>query len=982
MNPDVHYHYRLVGEPLIDELMLHVTNGESLFLLGHQGCGKRHVLFSLGKRLDKEERPHLSVFFRDNMLLLSEADVLAALKPKGEGRLRHTGCDDIIEELRGASSLADWFRRLAGVCKGRRLPMSFANIDWLADPLKERLLVHIRAAVHEGHLTAVVTGENMIARTLGKVTSPFQCALQYVLQGHDHESTRIFFMRRVEACGLVFVDPQDKSWNADTAYEALYEHTGGNIPILRAILWCLSERRMRFHSDAKKHEGYGRGCIQKSFFDYTSVPLFGLKLFHPVKSLILQAPEVLQRLELLLDQIHAARAGGADFREACLAAEIPVVALAPDALEIAGFLVRDTIGKVLRFPSFYVAEFATGYFSWKCRGDFHAKDGQWERAWECYRKMEKPESRQRPLGEQDYQALRVIVNRLCRAFMETITKEDATAVLRENLATALPLLFGLVSARVLRRGGNGRWAYEDDNGGELPDPHTLVVAMLKSKAKTTRGDEAHKNYCLHLDDPAGRKLLALTRPLVKELSPPHAVLIEAHPNGPPISGLRLRLLETVTTSFLTCLNEARLRRRFQHSRLELGKAVQSLFEKETVRESIEALGEYMHRAFQANGVRLFLIDAQTGHLKSAKSWGFTNEQLKMKFDAGDLVLVKGRDDELMRCLSEKREIAYRWVPKKRKIPRVDTDLVFQTVDENAYYTKVERDPGDFWIDFPLFIGTESFGKVTIAFPSSSPPPEKLMEDLRVISEILTHHLRRLQLDEVRKAEMLTLQQRAVAVTAHDLATRIASLPIYLQDYRDLEENLKGGPLEELKRINECFEARLNSAMQTLEQAKLRLSEVLPVRSRFDLLGVIREALRSVDPLKGGTTVLPAQASNDGDVWINADPQHISGVFLELVSDSVTMFPSTHGLKITVSVRAERDDVVIDYQDNGPGVPDDIKTRIFDYLVSYRPGHKRKGLGLGLGYVREALRAHGGSIAEIGRYGSGAHFQIKLPNQTT
>lgn len=71
--------------------------------------------------------------------------------------------------------------------------------------------------------------------------------------------------------------------------------------------------------------------------------------------------------------------------------------------------------------------------------------------------------------------------------------------------------------------------------------------------------------------------------------------------------------------------------------------------------------------------------------------------------------------------------------------------------------------------------------------------------------------------------------------------------------------------------------------------------------------------------------------------------------------------STNGQYVTIGVR-----------DNGSGIPDDIRSKIFDPGFSTRP----MGTGLGLSLVKREIELHGGSIAEIGK--AGADFLIVLP----
>jgi signal transduction histidine kinase len=78
--------------------------------------------------------------------------------------------------------------------------------------------------------------------------------------------------------------------------------------------------------------------------------------------------------------------------------------------------------------------------------------------------------------------------------------------------------------------------------------------------------------------------------------------------------------------------------------------------------------------------------------------------------------------------------------------------------------------------------------------------------------------------------------------------------------------------------------------------------------------------------------------------------------------------------VAVTARRAAGGIELAVRDHGPGVPDDLKDRIFEPYVTTR----RDGTGLGLALVRQTVRAHGGSVAVSDPPGGGAQFTITLP----
>jgi two-component system sensor histidine kinase GlrK len=110
----------------------------------------------------------------------------------------------------------------------------------------------------------------------------------------------------------------------------------------------------------------------------------------------------------------------------------------------------------------------------------------------------------------------------------------------------------------------------------------------------------------------------------------------------------------------------------------------------------------------------------------------------------------------------------------------------------------------------------------------------------------------------------------------------------------------------------------------------------------------------------------------------ADRSKVRLILDNLLSNAVKFTP--RGGTISLHARAEREQLILDVMDSGPGIPADERNRIFEafYQGKTPQGGHVKGTGIGLSVVTEFVNAHGGSIEILESKTGGAHFRVRLP----
>ena len=106
--------------------------------------------------------------------------------------------------------------------------------------------------------------------------------------------------------------------------------------------------------------------------------------------------------------------------------------------------------------------------------------------------------------------------------------------------------------------------------------------------------------------------------------------------------------------------------------------------------------------------------------------------------------------------------------------------------------------------------------------------------------------------------------------------------------------------------------------------------------------------------------------------VNVDPELMSQVFVDLIANAIDAVPS-YG-EVTLEALSRDGNVELAVADSGPGVPLELRDRVFEPFFTTRA----EGIGLGLAIARQIVEAHGGDI-EVGQSDSGgARFTVILP----
>ena len=187
-----------------------------------------------------------------------------------------------------------------------------------------------------------------------------------------------------------------------------------------------------------------------------------------------------------------------------------------------------------------------------------------------------------------------------------------------------------------------------------------------------------------------------------------------------------------------------------------------------------------------------------------------------------------------------------------------------------------------------------------------------------------------------------------------------------------------------KKQHPSFDEILEESTTTVLQEADRLKKIVaefsdfarmpkPEFSRVDLNDLIRSALALYQgAIRVDLNLTPTVPPLD------ADKNQLNQVLLNLVENARDAIGSRADGHITVSTKLgdANDRVLLIVEDNGPGVPGDLRDKVFAPYFTTK--HAKGGTGLGLAIVHRIVSDHGGRIFVTDVPGGGARFAIELP----
>ncbi len=220
------------------------------------------------------------------------------------------------------------------------------------------------------------------------------------------------------------------------------------------------------------------------------------------------------------------------------------------------------------------------------------------------------------------------------------------------------------------------------------------------------------------------------------------------------------------------------------------------------------------------------------------------------------------------------------------------------------------------------------------------------------------------LDRVRL--LLEQERRFIADAAHELRTPLTALSLQVQNLS------RAHSLSEYQQRLQPLQKGLERFAHLLEQllGLARQQATAPSLEVVNLVSTARQVLEDLYPL-AECKKIDFGLDAPSPIWVQGSPAAIYSLLRNVVDNALRYSPE-HS-EVTISVRSEGSDVLLEVMDSGSGIPIAESERVFDPF--YRiPGTQEAGSGLGLSIVRAIANQLGGQVSLCPRTKhAGLHF---------
>jgi two-component system clock-associated histidine kinase SasA len=273
------------------------------------------------------------------------------------------------------------------------------------------------------------------------------------------------------------------------------------------------------------------------------------------------------------------------------------------------------------------------------------------------------------------------------------------------------------------------------------------------------------------------------------------------------------------------------------------------------------------------------------------------------------------------------------------------------------------------------------GSDTGASPSPGNDSVALTAEVMQLADEIFH----LKQEKTELLEQLQFKDRVIALLAHDLRNPLTAIALALGTLELAQNasgeaglNLKPGLTEQLIQQARSQIRLMDRLIADILQAARGSSSELKIQPhKLDLGSLCQDVVsQMLEGMQKKSQKIEIDIPQDLP-FVHADGERVRQVIVNLLDNAIKYTPEEGSLKLAILHRTTGK-IQVMVGDNGPGIPEENRDRIFEDHFRLERDSDREGYGLGLSLCQRIVRAHYGRIWVESIPGQGSSFNFTLP----
>jgi signal transduction histidine kinase len=347
------------------------------------------------------------------------------------------------------------------------------------------------------------------------------------------------------------------------------------------------------------------------------------------------------------------------------------------------------------------------------------------------------------------------------------------------------------------------------------------------------------------------------------------------------------------------------------------------------------------------------------------------KRLFIYFPLEGLHICASVDDKYQKQYESVTEVASGWLRFVRKPDITKLTNAWQNI-ENCFEIKVNPARFKENILYSKIQLHNAKDGIVIAMGVSADNGNDFQDEKKLIELVSQKISRAVELESLRKdllkKESLSVIGQMMSNIIHDINSPITAIDGFVdllqEDSLTIEERREFASI-----IRQEIKALMGMSREILDFAKGK-TQILPRKSSAKkLIKRLEPTLKQMCEMS--TTELNIKSESTQVIYV--DEEKINRVFYNLSKNAIEAMGENG--KLWINIYDDKDMVVFQFRDNGPGIPKEIRNQIFDSFVT---SGKDSGTGLGLAIVKKIVEEHKGFVDIESMEGKGAIFRVNLP----